>query len=1022
MSTATLTTSEHGLRAGDQPIDGYTLEQPIGQGGFGEVWRANAPGDLKKAVKFVFGRHDGSRATRERRSLERIRSIRHPFLLTLERFEIGGDRLIIVTELADGSMEDIYKTHRKSGSCGIPREVLLKNLHDTADGLDYLHQNFGLQHLDIKPANLLMVGGHVKVADFGLLKDLSDNDCSVVGGLTPIYAPPELFDGRPSLHSDQYSLAVLYQEMLTGTRPFSGRTIAQLATQHVHSTPNLEPLSPRDRTVVARALEKNPDRRFESCKEFIAELQSPSAKLRLASSSKPAVVPRPEVVDLPTIEDDQDETNKQAKRIFVVALGGTGVQCVQTLLQTAKDNARRTRIEAVMIDTDMASMPTVVVGPEDADRVKVTKLYTPLRSASEYRSSVSTRLGSISRRWIYNVPRDGSTQSMRPVGRLALVDHGPDVSDAMRQSIESIRRETSAEDIHVYVVGSLSGGTGGGMYIDVVHQLRHLLDDNGCENTAIVSLMSTYPLNTDDTSTLMLHSTLATLIETQHFLRPENGYPGDAGAGFESVPAARTPLRNLYIIPGLSSSRFGCRPIDTINRYIWNDTLHAGTMLQRSRQEDQTGSRKVTRSSIRTVGVVSVGSASEQQEGRITASVAIELLTGWLGTPAGATAKSDHLARRIGRRTGLSLQSVMAQIVRAVSSPTDPDHVDKDRLALAPTDGAVDFIAANISNQLQRELSIALGDRQNDLSKLMAAVKRLQDQASKFVQTQTEQMDQGKFDATNPWIRYREDLCRIAQHVSDEIVSECEFIIERLECLAAIVAVSAVQIKQDMVGPDPWSRMPKEVLDKRSDFLQRVHRETVNEFLVRPLNDPNSNFDSDTLISHLRATVTEAIAGFLQGFENPFGPDPRVSVGFGVHEDRHVSEVDSTATIIPSSDGSRQTIEQHLKQPVEIHTIEDAIAVVRPSLMDFGGGQRLILIVASAAQRMELEPIVREHYQGPISVAVRPNTPPTLIHEGHHIPLQSLITRLEVIGGDSQITNRLASRIDVDWSRRGGTD
>ncbi|MEM9588884.1 MAG: serine/threonine-protein kinase, partial [Planctomycetota bacterium] len=247
------------IAPGYEPITGYVLEKPIGRGGYGEVWQCNAPGGLKKAVKFVFGGSDDTRGSRELKSLERIKGVHHPFLLTLERFGVVDDRLVIVTELADGSLEDIYNRHRDRGSCGIPRKALLKYLHDAADALDYLHSRFQLQHLDIKPGNLLLVGGHVKVGDFGLLKDLREADCSVVGGLTPLYAPPELFDGKPSLNSDQYSLAVMYQELLTGSRPFSGRTIAQLATQHVHGTPDLNPLPAADRPIVARALEKNPE-------------------------------------------------------------------------------------------------------------------------------------------------------------------------------------------------------------------------------------------------------------------------------------------------------------------------------------------------------------------------------------------------------------------------------------------------------------------------------------------------------------------------------------------------------------------------------------------------------------------------------------------------------------------------------------------------------------------------------------------------------------------------------------------
>src|SRR5207244_2540345 len=155
---------------------------------------------------------------------------------------------------------------------GIPRDELLSYLRDAADALDYMTEQHSLQHLDVKPENLLLLGGRIKVADFGLVKDIHDHTASVMGGLTPIYAPPEVFEGRPTRKSDQYSLAIVFQEMLTTVLPFPGRTAAQLAAQHLNAKPRLSSLSENDQAVIGRALSKKPTERFTNCRELVDAL------------------------------------------------------------------------------------------------------------------------------------------------------------------------------------------------------------------------------------------------------------------------------------------------------------------------------------------------------------------------------------------------------------------------------------------------------------------------------------------------------------------------------------------------------------------------------------------------------------------------------------------------------------------------------------------------------------------------------------------------------------------------------
>ena len=149
-----------------EPIPGYILISPLGSGGFGEVWKCVAPGGIHKAIKFVFGNlnsldGDSAKAEQEYKALERVKSVRHPFVVSMDRIEVVNGELLIVMELADKSLHDLYEEYRKKGQPGIPRDELLAFLTDAAEGLDHMIEKHGLQHLDIKPKNLFVIADRV---------------------------------------------------------------------------------------------------------------------------------------------------------------------------------------------------------------------------------------------------------------------------------------------------------------------------------------------------------------------------------------------------------------------------------------------------------------------------------------------------------------------------------------------------------------------------------------------------------------------------------------------------------------------------------------------------------------------------------------------------------------------------------------------------------------------------------------------------------------------------------------------
>lgn len=500
--------------AGMQPLPGYTLRTRLGVGGYGEVWLAEAPGGLQKAVKLVHGNSDESRAATELRSLERIREVSHPFLLSIERVEIVDHQVIIITELAETSLLERYEQCRRNGDPGIPRTTLLDFLHDGATGLDYLSQKHSLQHLDVKPGNLLIVADRVKVADFGLIKDLHDQSLSLVSGLTPTYSAPEIFDGRPDQRSDQYSLAIVYMEMLTGHLPFNGKTTGELTRQHLSQQPDLEALPPADRPVVARALSKNPLDRFSSCRQFIEQLQKVrGAVIPEIYTAKQKVVTSPETNEpqstsvtqcfereyLPSLPVDDLPPRYMTSRSLFVGIGGIGCQALEELRKSLMQN-RDSHLTAndhgwLAIDTSADPIEHLTDESNPFRLPPGNAVQIPIFTPQDYRGADPKLLKPISRRWLYNIPKSLRTEGVRPLAVLAMLDHFESLKQKLevqlKELIEKHAKDPKPEQpLRIYLMASTHGGTGSGLICELANLLRRVASQLSFSNYRICAITS----------------------------------------------------------------------------------------------------------------------------------------------------------------------------------------------------------------------------------------------------------------------------------------------------------------------------------------------------------------------------------------------------------------------------------------------------------------------------------------------------------------------------------------------------
>jgi hypothetical protein len=247
---------------------GCKLQARLGTGAFSEVWRAEAPGGFPVAVKVILRPLEPEEGHRELAALSRLGALRHPSLVPITAFGLVNEQLVVVMELADGSLKSRLQECLRQGLTGVPPAELVGYLRDAAEGLDYLHGQ-RLLHRDVKPENLLLVGGHAKVADAGLARLQGAPRLSTSTGTgTPLYMAPEGFRGRAGPASDQYSLAITYAEARLGRRILRGTSLMELMQEHRQGTPDLAPLPEAERRVLLRALSKEPAQRYPSCGEF----------------------------------------------------------------------------------------------------------------------------------------------------------------------------------------------------------------------------------------------------------------------------------------------------------------------------------------------------------------------------------------------------------------------------------------------------------------------------------------------------------------------------------------------------------------------------------------------------------------------------------------------------------------------------------------------------------------------------------------------------------------------------------
>ena len=183
--------------------------------------------------------------------------------------------------LGDRSLFDRLEQCREEGLDGIPAEELLGYMEDVAEAIDFLNSPVhemgsgpaAIQHCDIKPHNLMIVGGAAQICDFGLAR-MMGADRATTAAATIAYAAPEcLQTGQPSPSTDQYSLAVTYYELRTGVLPYQNETLAAVMAAKEQETLDYSRLPSGEHAVLRRTTLRDPAKRYPSAAAMIKALR-----------------------------------------------------------------------------------------------------------------------------------------------------------------------------------------------------------------------------------------------------------------------------------------------------------------------------------------------------------------------------------------------------------------------------------------------------------------------------------------------------------------------------------------------------------------------------------------------------------------------------------------------------------------------------------------------------------------------------------------------------------------------------
>ncbi|HRX79828.1 MAG TPA: tubulin-like doman-containing protein, partial [Pirellulaceae bacterium] len=363
-----------------------------------------------------------------------------------------------------------------------------------------------------------------------------------------------------------------------------------------------------------------------------------------------------ELLRLPPL-DVASNSGAECHPTVFIGIGGTGSVVLRSLRARLCERFGNVddipSLQMLLFDTDASALHDAARGERSTALRSSQLVPLTLRQPQEYRSDASSLLEWLNRRWLFNIPRSLTTEGIRPLGRLALVDHFEAIANVLHHALtsviaeESLASSSSSTGLHfvkapprIFVVASMAGGVGSGLVLDFGYLIRTMLEELHISDEQLHGVLVHSTSRRTNQRDLSLANSLSLLTELHHYSSPA-GYPGEPACKLPPRVGNSAPFRHTYVThlgDELNEEEFASGAA-RIGEYLYqNSVTSAAAFFAHNRDSSKTPTsqpRKSMTDMVRTFGLAQVVGTNDAIVGEEANSLCQSLVARWAGRLSG---------------------------------------------------------------------------------------------------------------------------------------------------------------------------------------------------------------------------------------------------------------------------------------------------------------------------------------------------------------------------------------------------